>query len=216
MNFDLISVAVMNELFFLGQLLALSGLGYGAWRCFLEAGKHGNPLDWKSADFPIPMFPARGETRFGKSAVPLSLSPKDLRLIDRLGRYGPDGHFLSGNGVIDTQHQRLSDYADNLRATILSGRPVDEVNAIIDAFIRDVVQHFQDEEAILAAANYPGTAKHAALHRELAYSATTLVGRCRAGASGIGELFRFLTHDILAKHMVDADRELIPCLESGR
>jgi hemerythrin-like metal-binding protein len=203
----------MDILFFLGQLLVLSGLGYGAWRCFVAAGKHGNPLDWKSADFPIPMIPARGETRFAKSAAPLSLSPKDLRLIDRLGRYGPDGHFLSGNGVMDTQHQRLSDYANDLRTTILSGRPADEVNAIIDAFIRDVVQHFQDEEAILAAANYPGTAKHAAQHRELANSAATLVGQFRAGALGIGELFRFLAHDVLAKHMVGADREFMPYLE---
>ena len=56
--------------------------------------------------------------------------------------------------MIDTQHQRLSNYANNLRATIFFERPVDEANAIIDAFIRDLVQHFQDEEAILAASNY--------------------------------------------------------------
>jgi hypothetical protein len=30
----------MDTLFFLGQLLALGGLGYGAWRCFLLAGKY--------------------------------------------------------------------------------------------------------------------------------------------------------------------------------
>ena len=30
----------MDILFSLGQLLALAGLGYGAWRCFLHAGKY--------------------------------------------------------------------------------------------------------------------------------------------------------------------------------
>jgi hemerythrin-like metal-binding protein len=209
MDFDSIGAANMNNLFFLGQLLALAGLGYGAWLCFLHAGKHGNPLDWKSADFPIPTFPARGEARFGKSAAPLPLLPEDLRLTEGLVRYDPDDHSLSGHGVMDMQHQRLSDYANNLRATILSGQPADEVNAMIDVFIRDMVQHFQDEEAILAAANYPGTAKHAALHRELVTSAATLVERFRAGASSIGELFRFLAHDVLAKHMRDADREFV-------
>ena len=183
----------MDILLFLGQLLALAALGFGAWLCFLHAGKYGNPLDWKSADFPIPI--------------------KVLRAMEGLGRYGADDHSLSGSGVIDAQHQRLSDYTDNLRATILSGRPVNEVNAILDAFIRDVVQHFQDEEAIFAAANYPGTAKHAALHRGLVNRAATLVGQFRAGALGIGELFRFLAHDVLAKHMVGADREFIPYLE---
>lgn len=30
----------MNILFFLGELLALAGLAYGAWLCFLHAGKY--------------------------------------------------------------------------------------------------------------------------------------------------------------------------------
>ena len=30
----------MDILFSLGQLLVLAGLGYGAWLCFLVAGKH--------------------------------------------------------------------------------------------------------------------------------------------------------------------------------
>ena len=117
---------------------------------------------------------------------------------------------------MDTQHQGLFDDANVLRVAILSGGPVDEVGATIDTLIHDVVEHFQDEEAILAAADYPGTAKHAALHRELANNAATLVGRFRAGTLGIGELIQFLAHDVIAKHMLGADREFIPYLESGR
>lgn len=207
----------MNEVVFLGQGLGLAVLGYGAWLSFRHAWKFGNPLDWKSADLPIPNFPAHGEKRSGKSPASLFLSPKDLRLIEGLRRYGPDEYSSrSSNGVIDTQHQRLTDYANDLRAAILSGRPVDEVNAIIDALVRDVVQHCQDEEAILAAASYPGTAKHAALHRTLINSTALLVGQFRAGALGIGELFRFLANDLLAKHMLGADREFAPCLEGRR
>jgi hemerythrin-like metal-binding protein len=154
---------------------------------------------------------------FGKkSAAPVPLSPKDLRLIERLARCGPDGHSLSGNAVMDTQHQGLFDRAGDLRAAILSGRSVNEVGAIIDTMIRDVVEHFQDEEAILAAADYPATAKHVTLHRELADNAATLVGRFRAGKLGIGKLFQFLAHHVIVEHMLDADRELIPYLEGGR
>ena len=96
-----------------------------------------------------------------------------------------------------------------LRAAILSGRPVAEVNAIIDAFLRDMAQHFQDEEAILAAAAHPGTAEHAALHRELVKGVGTLTGQFRAGLVGINELLRFLAHDVLAKHALDADRGFV-------
>ena len=144
-----------------------------------------------------------------KSAAPLPVPAEDLRSSERLSRNGSDDHARCGNGLMDAQHQGLLDDTNGLRAAILSGRPVDEVRAAIDALMRDLLQHFQDEEAILAAANYPGTAKHAALHRELLNSAATLVGQFRAGASSIGELFRFLAHNILAKHMVGADREFI-------
>jgi hemerythrin-like metal-binding protein len=181
---------VLDSIWVAGEALSIVGLLRGAYVVLMETE---------------PFLSLFG----GKSAAPVLVLPKDLRLIERLGRCGPDDHPLSGNRVMDTQHQRLSDYANNLRATILSGRPVDEVNAIIDAFIRDVVQHFQDEEAIFSAANYPGTAKHAALHRQLVNSAAALVRQFRAGALGIGELFQFLAHDVLAKHMVGADREFI-------
>ena len=154
---------------------------------------------------------------FGKkSAAPLPMSATDLRLIERLSGYGRDRHFLSGNGVMDTQHQGLFNDANALRVAILSGRPLDQVGAIIDTLIRDVIQHFRDEEAILAAADYSGTAKHAALHRELVNSTATLVGRFRAGTLGIGEVFQFLAHDVLAKHLIDADRDFIRYLESRR
>jgi hemerythrin-like metal-binding protein len=129
------------------------------------------------------------------------------------GNYSADAHSLSGSGVIDAQHESLSDHANNLRARLLFERPVDEVNAIIDAFLRDLVRHFQDEEVILAASNYPGTAKHSALHRELLNSADRHVKQFRADASTIGKLFQFLTDDVLAKHMRDADQAFLSYLE---
>ena len=187
---------VLNLIWAVGEVLGIVGLLCGAYWVLMKTE---------------PFLSLFGK----KSAAPLPLSAKDLRLIERLARYGPDGHSLSGNAVMDTQHQGLFDDANVLRVAILSGRPVDEVGATIDTLIHDVVEHFQDEEAILAAADYPGTAKHAALHRELANNAATLVGRFRAGTLGIGELFQFLAHDIIAKHMLGADREFIPYLESG-
>jgi len=132
-----------------------------------------------------------------------------LGFIGRRGRRGTDGHALSGISVIDAQHQRLFRYVDELKTTVDLGRPVDDAIAISDALIRDLGQHFRDEEAILAESDYPDAAKHAALHRELLNSATALLRQCRASASSIGELFWFLVDDVLTKHMVGADRECI-------
>lgn len=146
------------------------------------------------------------------SGALLPPSAQDLRLIESLAPYGHDVRFFSGNAVRDIEHQRLFDDLDCLRAAILGGEPVDRVDAIIDTLICDMVKHFQIEEAILAAAAYPGTANHAALHRDLLNDAATLVAQFRTRRLGIGELFRFLAADVVVKHALDADRECYPWL----
>ncbi len=122
--------------------------------------------------------------------------------------------FESGNEVIDRQHQGLFNDANELLAAILSGRTVDEMGALMDTLVRDVVKHFQEEEAILVAAGYPGAAGHAAIHRELIDGAGLLVKRLHAGNLGIGEVFNFMAHDVVAKHMLEADREFFPYLKA--
>ena len=117
-----------------------------------------------------------------------------------------------GDSLIDDQHRGLFVDANALLAAILSGRPTDEVAAVIDVLVGDVLRHFQDEEAIFTAAGFPGAADHAAIHRELVDQAVVLVGRFHAKTLGIGELFQFLAHNVVARHMLGADREFFPYL----
>jgi hemerythrin-like metal-binding protein len=114
--------------------------------------------------------------------------------------------------VIDDQHRALFDDANKILAAILSGRPTDEVAALIDVLIGDVVRHFHDEEEIFTAAGFPGAAAHASIHRQLVDQAQVLVARFHAGALAIGELFQYLAHDVVARHMLGADREFFPYL----
>jgi diguanylate cyclase (GGDEF)-like protein/hemerythrin-like metal-binding protein len=121
-----------------------------------------------------------------------------------------------GHTLIDSQHRILFGHANNLLSAILSGRPADEVGSVIDDLIRDVVQHFQDEEAIFTAAGFPGAEEHAAIHQQLVDKALTLVGNFHAGTLTIGELFQYLANDVVAKHMLGADREYFPYLKVRR
>jgi len=120
--------------------------------------------------------------------------------------------YESGQAVVDDQHRGLFRHANTLLAAILSGRPGDELAALIDALIGDVVRHFADEEAIFTQAGFPGAAAHAGIHRQLVDQAVILVGRFQAGTLSIGELFQFLAHDVVARHMLGADREFFPYL----
>lgn len=118
--------------------------------------------------------------------------------------------YESGNEVIDREHRGLFNDANELLAAMLSGRPADEVKIFVDTLTRDVVKHFQDEVEILVAAGYPGVTAHAAMHSELVNGVVALVGRFHAGTLGIGELFNFLAHDVVAKHLLGADRDFFP------
>ena len=123
------------------------------------------------------------------------------------------GAYECGNQLIDNQHRGLFIDANNLLGAILSERPKDEVSALVDRLVADVLQHFQDEEIIIAAAGYPGATIHAEIHRTLVDKAASLASRFQAGTLTIGELFQFLAHDVVAHHMLGADREFFPYLK---
>lgn len=118
-----------------------------------------------------------------------------------------------GDSIIDDQHRALFLHANNLLTAILSERPADELSMLIDTLVKTVVQHFKDEEAIFTAAGFPGAENHAAIHRKLVDNAVILVTRFHEGKLAIGELFQFLAHDVVAKHMLGADREFFPYLQ---
>ena len=120
--------------------------------------------------------------------------------------------YACGNTLVDDQHRALFGDANRLLAAILSARPMDEIAVLIDVLIGDVVQHFTDEEEIIREAGFPGATEHAAIHRKLVDSAVTLVGRFHNGTLSPGELFQFLAHDVIARHMLGADRQFFPFL----
>jgi len=127
-----------------------------------------------------------------------------------------DSAYECGHEVVDREHKAVFRDSNDLLAAILSRQPADEVDANIDTLVRDLVQHFQDEESIIAAAGYPAAAAHAAIHRELSNRAGALVERFHAGTADVGELFQFLAEDVAAEHMLGADRDFFPYLENQR
>jgi len=120
-----------------------------------------------------------------------------------------------GNPVIDEEHRGLFADANRLLGAVLSARPKAEVAELVNALISDVVQHFKDEEVIIRAAGYPGADEHAAIHSALVDKAVLLVKHFHDGTLAIGELFQFLAHDVVARHMLGADRAFFAYLQPG-
>nr|WP_294523733.1 diguanylate cyclase [uncultured Rhodopila sp.] len=115
-----------------------------------------------------------------------------------------------GHALIDDEHRALFDHAAELLAAVLSEREEAHVADMMDTLVRRVEQHFRNEEAVLEAAGFPDLKQHAAVHRELLERAATLIG---AGPLGGGVLFQFLAEELVAKHVLGADREYFPYLK---
>lgn len=117
-----------------------------------------------------------------------------------------------GIALIDEQHGALFADANALLGAILAEVPKEEMARLIDTLIRDIEQHFRDEEAILASAGFPAAADHAATHHQLVASAKALADHFHDGILTPGEIFQFLAHELIARHLLGADRLYFPHL----
>ncbi len=79
----------------------------------------------------------------------------------------------------------------------------------------EVAKHFRREEAIIAAMGFPDAPAHFEMHRALLSKATQLLSAFEAGTLEVGALFQFLAQDMVAAHILGADRLFFPYLESG-
>ncbi len=119
-----------------------------------------------------------------------------------------------GQTGLDAQHGALFGHVNSVLAALLSDRPIDEVATLMEVLICAVAQHFEEEEEIILATDFPAVAGHVAMHRELIDHARYLVSRFRAKDLDIGELFQFLAHDLVAHHILGADRQFFPYLKA--
>jgi hemerythrin len=72
------------------------------------------------------------------------------------------------------------------------------------------LQHFHDEERILVATSYAGLVEHAREHALLVAKGLELAQQFEEGTVSVGSLFQFLVYDVVALHMLGADRKYYP------
>ena len=115
-----------------------------------------------------------------------------------------------GNQTIDEQHRKLFETANELLSAVVGGHPKEECIPLMESLLTEVVNHFRDEEAIFRTAQYPAAEEHAQCHNHLASQAAALSEKFGRDELTLGELFSFLAHDVVARHMFTEDRKFIP------
>jgi diguanylate cyclase (GGDEF)-like protein/hemerythrin-like metal-binding protein/PAS domain S-box-containing protein len=120
--------------------------------------------------------------------------------------------YASGHPLIDAEHQELFSMSNNVIAAITQGRGGIGVLNSYRELIVHIRSHFAHEEETLQAAGIPNVREHAEIHRTLAKRACDLADQFEQGKASATELLRFLIHDIVARHMIQEDREFFPLL----
>jgi hemerythrin len=116
----------------------------------------------------------------------------------------------TGDKMIDEQHRSLFALANGLHEAVLA--PERDPETVTDAIYRlsdYVVQHFADEEALMAAAGYPDVGVHRSLHDHLAGEVLKFTADWVNGADvDIETLAPFLT-SWLQEHIRGEDKRFV-------
>ncbi|WP_018989494.1 diguanylate cyclase [Aromatoleum toluclasticum] len=123
--------------------------------------------------------------------------------------------YRSGNERVDRQHRQLFEHANRLLHAVISHAPRAEVLEAMEVLVEDITAHFAEEEQLHHSIGFPAREAHTAEHGRLLAQATRLFERARQDAElPIAEVFQFLAYDVVAQHLVGADRQYFRYLET--
>ncbi|MDT8438924.1 MAG: diguanylate cyclase [Wenzhouxiangellaceae bacterium] len=121
--------------------------------------------------------------------------------------------YESGHPMIDAQHKRLFELANEL-ITVSIDPEIDDAETTrrLDALIDHSRIHFRDEEALLERIGYADLRKHRRSHQALLEKAEMLRQRVASGVGAHGELLDFLVNRLVRQHLMKVDMDFFPCL----
>jgi len=111
--------------------------------------------------------------------------------------------YACGNPTIDSQHRRLFATGNALLDAMRAAQLSPEFRRLLHELVRDFDEHCRTEERILGATNDGAAEAHKQIHQQLRGKASTLLKHCSEGKVEIGEAISFLTHDLIASHIVN-------------
>lgn len=122
--------------------------------------------------------------------------------------------YCCGDADIDRQHRDLFEHANRLLQAVISHAPRPQVLDAARLLLEDIATHFEEEERMHAEIGYPGRADHAAEHARLLDKAVRLFDQSSDDELPIAEVFHFLAYEVVAQHLLGADRHYFPYLEN--
>jgi len=124
--------------------------------------------------------------------------------------------YACGEPTIDAEHEELFRLANILiGASLRQAQDRAAFIAALDPLLGHIARHFADEERLLAARAYARLAPHAAAHQRLLARAGELKSAALRGEATTGALVDFLAHEVVARHLLTADRDFYPLFRTA-
>lgn len=114
--------------------------------------------------------------------------------------------YLVGHKLVDFDHMTLVNITNELFHRVKQGFSDEEIAQTITCLIDYVEKHFEREEALFKASDYPDVDKHLAMHKDITKTVKdiALVYKSDPGAININEVLLFLKK-WLTNHIMKAD-----------
>jgi len=123
-----------------------------------------------------------------------------------------DKKYSVGVKTLDGQHTVLFGLLNDLHGAMLKGQAAGLTGTLLHKLVDYTHTHFKDEEAMMAAAKYPGLADHRLKHRDLIKQVEEYSARYDRGEITVNlQLLNFL-RDWLTNHIQKTDHEYGPWL----
>ena len=124
------------------------------------------------------------------------------------------GQLLVGVEEIDQQHQKLVQLINSLHNHMLAGDASEIIDKVLDRIIQYTGFHFETEEKLMQAFDYPDSVAHRSEHSDLVNTALTLQQKLRNGNGHITmETMHFL-QDWLQHHILGSDKKFASYLNA--
>lgn len=123
-----------------------------------------------------------------------------------------DKSLESGNLDIDSQHLSLFEDSNNLLLCMIEDQNSKKCQELLNELVDHVAAHFHSEELILEQANYIHLESHANIHRLLTKRLLKLKDGINENENALGDIFRFLSVDVILNHLIHEDRKFFPVL----
>jgi hemerythrin-like metal-binding protein len=109
---------------------------------------------------------------------------------------------------MDRDHQKLAELLNAVVETLAGGCDLESFDERMDALVKHTLSHFEHEQRLMQASDYPDEQKHLLDHRGLITQVRVFRTAIAEGLMAPGPETLFFLHDWLLAHIGSADRPL--------